>query len=147
MGNCATIRIVRALRPLALRIALRLKVCYYSTYNFFVSGIVSRALRSRASELGISDIYLGCADKGYAIKEISRRFSIPLYSIAFVGDDNIDLKAMDIAGYSFAVANASAPIIKAADTTLKHRGGDGVIREIAEILAESNIRISVLLRV
>ena len=114
---------------------------------FLVSGRDSLALRSRASELGISDMYLGCADKRYAIQEISRRFSIPLHSIAFVGDDNIDLKAMDLAGYSFAVANASAPIIKAADTTLKHRGGDGVIREIAEILAESNIRISVMLRV
>lgn len=59
---------------------------------------------------------------------------IDLKRTAFVGNDVNDLSVMQIVGYPIAVADAHPLVKNVATIVLDTRGGDGVAREIAEIL-------------
>jgi len=51
---------------------------------------------------------------------------------AVVGDDLNDLAMRPLAGVLVAPADAVAPLRRRADLVLRHRGGDGAVRELAE---------------
>ena len=65
-------------------------------------GIVDR----RAAELGISDVIQGVRDKGQALADLAQRYGIALEQTGFMGDDLIDLPAMQRAGFAASVPSA-----------------------------------------
>jgi len=54
--------------------------------------------------------------------------------MAYVGDDVVDLAAMNAAGSGVAVANAPASVRAAAEVVLTRRGGDAAVRELCELV-------------
>ena len=56
---------------------------------------------------------------------------------AYIGDDNLDIPAMNYCGISFTVSDAVKPVLNFADIILKSKGGEGAIREIAQLILES----------
>ena len=59
---------------------------------------------------------------------------ISLKQTAFVGNDFNDKEAMEIAGVTFCPADAHKSIKSISDHVLKTKGGDGVIRELLDLL-------------
>lgn len=55
----------------------------------------------------------------------------------YIGDDRTDLEAMQRAGLKVAPANAMRVITRIADLTLTRAGGDGAIREFAELVLDA----------
>lgn len=60
--------------------------------------------------------------------------NIDLKKVIYVGNDINDLEVMKVAGYSVAPSDASKEIKNIADIITKAKGGEGVIRELLDIL-------------
>ncbi len=89
-----------------------------------------------AKKMGITEVVKGTRDKGGAVREIMKRLGLGAGEIAFIGDDINDIPAMEAAGMGVAPANANATVFKTAVVHLKHRGGDGAVREfLDEVMA------------
>jgi len=55
----------------------------------------------------------------------------------FIGDDFTDWPLMDRSAIGVAVANARTELLQGADYITRVRGGDGALREIAEIVIKA----------
>ena len=100
----------------------------------------------RAAKLGVSDIHQGVRDKLAVLKELASQYGIPLEEMAYVGDDVPDLPALLAVGFSAAPANAREPVRNKVRYVCKARGGEGAIREVADlILAAQGVSVSSLI--
>ena len=93
------------------------------------NGVVSK----RAEKLNLP-VLQAIADKKRALEDYCKALNIGLKRTAFVGNDVNDLSVMQIVGYPIAVADAHPLVKNVATIVLDTRGGDGVVREIAETL-------------
>jgi 3-deoxy-D-manno-octulosonate 8-phosphate phosphatase (KDO 8-P phosphatase) len=99
-----------------------------------VSGRDVPVVRRRAAELGIAEVHLGCTDKGAMVKTIIERRGLAPEQVAFVGDDLIDLPAMEVVGLPIAVADAASAVRHLAAWSTRLPGGHGAVREVVEYL-------------
>ncbi|MHC4248642.1 MAG: KdsC family phosphatase [Planctomycetota bacterium] len=99
-----------------------------------LTGKTSSALMHRAQTLGIRKIVQGASDKAAAIKRLAEQSELALAEVAFVGDDLFDLGAVRLAAWSAAPANARPEVKAEVSYVCAARGGDGAVRELAEIL-------------
>ena len=90
--------------------------------------------RRRFNKLKVDLTIHGCADKGEAIKVICQEKNIDLSDIIYIGDDINDYEVMKMVGLSCCPADANASVKSVADYVTKAKGGEGVIREVADIL-------------
>ena len=91
---------------------------------------------ARARKLRVP-ILRAVADKGEAIDAICRERGVDPAHVMFVGNDINDLPAMSRVGHPVAVADAYPAVKEAATIVLKTRGGDGVAREVANLVLAS----------
>ena len=100
-----------------------------------VTGRVSDSVRLRAEELGISDVIQDPhARKLPAFLSILERNGVAPEEAAFVGDDYPDLAILRVIGMPVAVDNAVDDVKEIAHVRLRRGGGDGAVREFAELL-------------
>ena len=100
-----------------------------------VTGRVSDSVRLRAAELEIEDVaQVANAHKVPALDAILQQRGIALADVAFVGDDFPDLAVLRTVGLAVAVANAVPEVKRESAVVLTRRGGDGALREFAELL-------------
>lgn len=103
-----------------------------------VTGRVSESVRLRARELAIDDVVQDPdAQKLRGLVEIVTRKGIPLADVAFVGDDFPDLPILRAVGLPVAVANAVPEVRDASRVHLTRGGGQGAVREFAELLLKA----------
>jgi 3-deoxy-D-manno-octulosonate 8-phosphate phosphatase (KDO 8-P phosphatase) len=107
-----------------------------------VSGRATPQARRRAEELGIQEIHLGVRDKASVLSEILTRRSIEPGEACFVGDDLIDLPAMELVGLPVAVADAVSEVRDAAAWVTSRPGGRGAVREVLDMLERARQRTS-----
>ena len=100
-----------------------------------ISGRRSAPLEARLDDLGITHRRLRCADKVTALAELAAELALPLESVAFMGDDLIDIGAMQAAGYAIAPANALPDVAAIADYVSPLAGGEGAVRDACEHIA------------
>ena len=99
-----------------------------------ITGRVSALLQRRADELGISPVVQGREDKLTALNELLQTMDISLDEIAFMGDDLPDLAVIRRVGLGITPANGSATLAQQAHWQTTRRGGDGAVREVAEMI-------------
>ncbi len=90
--------------------------------------------RRRAEKMKLDVLESGCKDKVEAIKKIGARYGVDMQNIAYVGDDINDLEAVKMVGLGCAPADAMPQVKEAADYIAKAKGGEGVIREVVELI-------------
>jgi len=88
---------------------------------------------ARANKLDVPCLQ-GVANKKYALTDYCQKNDIQILQVAYVGNDINDKDAMVIVGFSFCPADAHETIKEISDYVLKRNGGDGVIREIFDII-------------
>lgn len=99
------------------------------------SGMVT----ARAAELGVPHVYQGKRDKKACLQQLMQQLGLKQENVAFVGDDILDLPALEIAGLRLTVANA-VPSVKAfCNYVTERQGGEGAVREICDMLLASKI--------
>ena len=92
------------------------------------------AIRRRCAALGIHHLVAGCGDKRQAIQSLCRSLQIDPSEVSHIGDDINDLPAFDSVGVAVAVANAHPEVARRAHLRTNARGGDGAIRELADLI-------------
>ena len=103
-----------------------------------ISARDSLPLRRRIKELGLKYFVLGQPDKVLGCKKILEQLTLDKENAAYIGDDILDIQAMNLCGWSFAVSDSVKSVIETAKTVLSSAGGKGAIREVFEILNEIN---------
>ena len=91
----------------------------------------------RMATLGIDYVYQGQSDKQTVITELMQKIGVNREETAFVGDDLIDLPAMNKAGLAIAVANAQPLVLQRADWVTEKAGGQGAVREVCEMILKA----------
>jgi len=91
----------------------------------------------RAAELGIADVMQGIRDKAAALTELAHRHGIEPTQTGFMGDDIIDLPAMQRVGFAASVPNAPGYVTQAAHWVASLPGGGGAVRECCDLLLAS----------
>ncbi len=99
-----------------------------------VTGRRSPVVERRADDLGITIVVQGCHDKRAAVHQLLAEQGVAAHAAAFMGDDVIDLPAMEAVGLAVAVADAH-PLVRArAQWVTEHNGGEGAVRELCELV-------------
>jgi len=87
----------------------------------------------RAEKLGIPAINK-VVDKKIALLDYCKERSISPDLVLYIGNDINDLEAMKRAGYAACPSDAHDKIKKISDFVLKSRGGNGVVRELMDMI-------------
>lgn len=93
--------------------------------------------RRRAEKLKLDVLESGCKDKTVAVKSLCKKYDIAPENVAYVGDDINDMEVIKMVGYGCAPANAMPQVKSVADYVTKAKGGEGVIREVVELIIEA----------
>jgi len=103
-----------------------------------ISGRRSRIARKRLRELGIDLIREAAYDKVSAFQDIRACCTdIRDEEIAYVGDDINDVAIMKEVAVPIAVANAMDEVKGVARYITQHRGGEGAVREVCDLILRS----------
>jgi 3-deoxy-D-manno-octulosonate 8-phosphate phosphatase (KDO 8-P phosphatase) len=99
-----------------------------------ISGRDSQAVVERARILNIKYVYQGFLEKEATYEEILAKEGLTDESVCFIGDDFPDFILIKRAGLGVAVGNARPELKERAHYTTKANGGDGAVREVAELV-------------
>ena len=91
---------------------------------------------ARAIKLDIPCLQ-GLDNKKDALTDYCQKNEIEIKQVAYVGNDINDKDAMEIVGFSFCPADAHETIKEISDHVFKRNGGDGVIRELLDLIKEN----------
>jgi len=94
----------------------------------------SKPLSQRMKDLSVQYFYPACSDKLEAFEALQKNLSIKSEEVAYVGDDVIDLAVMERVGVSIAVQDAHEFVKNRATYISKASGGQGVAREVADLI-------------
>ena len=103
----------------------------------FVTGKSSPGVALRASHLGVEEEHVGVRGRGAAREESWARRGLTPEETLFLGDDIMDLKAMERSGLGVAVADAHPFLRRKADYVTQAKGGSGALREVIEMVLAS----------
>lgn len=91
----------------------------------------------RMDQLGIEIVQTDRKRKFETLVWICAREKISIEEVVYIGDDPIDVDCMKAAGLSMAPKDATREAKRAADRVLKTKGGEGVLREVFELIERS----------
>jgi len=102
-----------------------------------ISGRESAAVTRRFAELKIDFCHQGIVDKVMVFEKLIRHYKLKSKEVAFIGDDLNDLPVFRLAGFAVCPADTYDYIKKHADLVTQAKGGEGVLREVADLVLES----------
>lgn len=105
-----------------------------------ITGRRSPMVSRRANELGISYVYQGVDDKVQCLADLCESLGLAPSQVAHVGDDLPDLGLFRLAGLGVGVPNGHPTVLAAADYVTRLAGGQGVAREICELVLRAHGR-------
>jgi 3-deoxy-D-manno-octulosonate 8-phosphate phosphatase (KDO 8-P phosphatase) len=94
----------------------------------------SATTNQRAAQLGISLVYQGVASKATAFDQILNDTAVTDAEVAYMGDDIVDLAVLKRVGLSAAPSDAVPEVRSLVDFVSTRCGGDGAVRELAELI-------------
>jgi len=101
-----------------------------------ISGRKAPAVRQRATDLGARCLQ-GIVDKVAAVEEILTELRIKWEHVLFIGNDIQDISLIRQVGFSAAPRDAAPEARSEADYVTEKRGGEGVVREVLQMLLEA----------
>lgn len=103
-----------------------------------ITGRSSSVVLRRAQELGLDGVWQGVEDKLKAYAAIKQEYGLEDRSIAYIGDDEPDLELLRCVGFSAAPADAHERVKKIVRYVCRHKGGEGAVREVADLILASH---------
>lgn len=102
-----------------------------------ISSETNPVVRKRCEKLGIQS-YQGTLDKATVLKKYLAENKIPAENTVYIGNDINDLQCFPLVGCAAAPADAHDLVKSKADIILKRNGGQGVVRELCELIVRRN---------
>ena len=94
----------------------------------------SKIVKERVKKIKIVNLYSDIMKKEEMLPEILKKYEVHNNEIAYIGDDVNDLEIMKVVGFSATPLDGNESVKKIADYTANIRGGEGVFREIADLI-------------
>jgi len=110
-----------------------------------ITGRESAIVARRAGELGIGLVRQNARDKLRVLTELADSCGVELSEAGFMGDDLIDLAALQRVGFAATVADAPPYIAQAAHWVSTRAGGAGAVRECCDLLLAAQQRLGSVL--
>lgn len=102
-----------------------------------ISGRESAAVSKRASELKLDFCHQGIVDKASVFLKLIEYHKVKKKEVMYVGDDINDLAVLKQVGIAACPADAPQYVRKFAQLVTSAKGGQGVVRELADLLLAS----------
>ena len=99
-----------------------------------ITGRQGPIVARRAAELGIALVRQGVRDKAGVIATLAQEYGLTLAEIGYMGDDIIDLPALQRVGFAASVPEAPAYITQVAHWVASRSGGMGAVRECCDLI-------------
>ena len=103
--------------------------------QIIISTETNLVVSTRAKKLGISCLQ-GIENKKNALMDYCNKNKYELKNVVYIGNDINDKEAMEIVGLTYCPADAHDSIKGISNHVLKTKGGDGVIRELLDLIIE-----------
>lgn len=103
-------------------------------YTGIITGENSDLVKRRADKLKLDEVILGCKDKENAIRNLCEKYSVDISQVCYVGDDINDIGALEAVGISCCPSDAVERVKSIVNYVTIAKGGDGVIREIVDLI-------------
>ncbi len=100
----------------------------------FITGRFSKVVIHRANDLGVAKVYQRVADKLEVYQKIKKESGLKDHEIAYVGDDLVDLPVLRRVGLALTVKDGWAGLKPIVDYVSVENGGNGAVRDIAELI-------------
>ena len=104
--------------------------------QIIISTEKNTVVSARAAKLGIPCLQ-GIDNKKLTLINYCNKNEINLQNVAFVGNDINDKDVISIVGTTFCPADAHKSIKSISDNILKTNGGDGVVRELFDLILKN----------
>ena len=91
----------------------------------------------RGEKLMIPEVHQGIMDKLSLVREMAQRHGLSLDEVAYIGDDVNDVETLKAVGFSATPADGMPQAIAEVDYVCAKKGGEGVVREIVEMILEA----------
>ncbi len=99
-----------------------------------VTGETSPIAKARGAKLGVDAVVLGARRKGETVDALLAEYELPPEALAYIGDDLLDVPALQRAGLAVAVADAVPEVKAVAHVVTRAPGGAGAVRECVELI-------------
>lgn len=102
-----------------------------------ISGRESAAVSRRFAELKIDFCHQGIVDKAMVFEKLMAHYKLKAKEVAFIGDDLNDLPIFKLAGFAICPSDTYDYVKERADLVTFAKGGEGVLREVADLVLEA----------
>jgi len=102
-----------------------------------ITGRTSNVVELRMASLGIEHVYQGQLDKIKAYEEVVSKIGVDDETVAYVGDDVVDIPVMRRVGLAVAVHDAHPAVVQHSHWQTPHGGGLGAARDVCEMIMEA----------
>lgn len=108
-----------------------------------ISGRGSAPLKGRMDQLGVKELHMRVDDKKSVLKDLLNRYQVDPARAVYIGDDINDLSAQKMiqqgGGLFCCPVDAVTEVIRKADLVLSKKGGEGVLRELIDLLLNNEL--------
>jgi len=102
-----------------------------------ITGRESKIVSNRAAELKLDFCHQGIMDKYAVFEKLVQFHKLKKKQVAYIGDDINDLKVLQNCGLSACPADALDYVKNKVDVITKSKGGEGVAREVSDLILAS----------
>lgn len=94
----------------------------------------TRMVKQWAKKMSVKKLYDGILDKELVLEKICKNYNLKLENIVYIGDDVNDIEILKRVGFSACPSDAISEVKKICDYKCKTKGGNGVLREVSDLL-------------
>jgi 3-deoxy-D-manno-octulosonate 8-phosphate phosphatase (KDO 8-P phosphatase) len=124
-------------------------ISHLKKYGFVIGAITGResnVVKNRCVELKLDYHKHGVKDKLVEYENFKNQYKLEDFQIAYIGDDIIDLSILTRCGLSATPNDARVYIKNEVDIVTDTKGGEGVLRDIADYILDSQDLLQKLLK-
>src|SRR5436309_7918692 len=106
----------------------------------FITREKTTIVERRGQKLAVPEVHQGIDDKLEVLTTLAKKYGLSLDQVAYIGDDVNDLEALRAVSFAAAPADAMTYVLKAVHYVCKKKGGEGAVREIADLILAARQR-------
>lgn len=110
-----------------------------------ITGRAASCVEHRARGLGIDYYYAGIQNKLEAFQQLLQETGLSEHECAYMGDDVVDLPVMRRVAMSISVPDAPSVVRQHAHYVTGNPGGQGAVREAAELIMQAQGKLESLI--
>lgn len=109
-----------------------------------ITGRNSKIVEKRCQELGIEHYHQGQSNKQLAFESLCKKLSVVPEEVCHIGDDLPDLPLLIQVGLGVTVADGHWLMQQHADWITQYNGGFGAVREVCDLILESQNKLEAI---